>query len=216
MPRKRLIRTSHGRYHVTARVNHKYEFPLPVREVWEIFLTLLGRVDGQLQARVHAFVLMSNHYHLFLSTPLKNLDSIMKYLNREATRKISSRTGLINHIFGARYSWSLTYVNRNDAHVLKYIFRNPAKAGMVKRVEDYPFSTLSGFLREREFPFLHFPEGLHPSQTAEKASILRWLNEPLSKEQDELVRKAVRRKEFQFPVNPSYQSLIDNLPPHPW
>ena len=217
MPRKTLIRTSAGAYHVTSRVNHRLNFPIPLSECWEIFMELLRKVTDKLSAEIHAFVLMSNHYHMLLTAPLLNIDVIMKYLNREATRTISAKTGLINHIFGARYRWSLTYGSADTSHVLKYIYRNPVKAGLVKRVEEYSYSTVLSIRSKEAFSFLCPPTRLLPKFCSEDPEkILRWLNEPLKKEQEALLRKAIRRKEFKFNNDSRYQGVISNIPAPPW
>lgn len=217
MPRKPLLRTNVGAYHVMARVNHRHDFPLPLRDCWFICMKLLKKVTLSLTADVHGFVLMSNHYHMLLTTPKNNIDVIMKVFNREITRAISTRTGLDNHIFGARYRWSLVYDSFSFAYVLKYIYRNPIKAKISYSVEEYPFSTVKSLLLPKMFPHINPPRQFGESfSKKEPAALLAWLNQPLKTEEESLIQKAIRRKEFQFPIDQRYQKIVDNLPPPPW
>ena len=217
MPRKPLIRTKTGIYHVSARVNHRANFPLPLSECWNIFLKLIAVANEKWEAKVHAFVLMSNHYHMMLSTPRGNIDAIMKHFNREATRTFAKRANLVNHIFGARYHWTISTEQAAVAHVLKYVYRNPVKAGLVKNVEDYPFSTLPFLTDKKRYPSLHPIACLDPHRAhGGPDEVIRWLNIPLKKEQDELIRKAMKRAEFAFPASRRYRRAIDNIPKNPW
>ena len=46
---------------------------------YESFLRCLEECDDRLEARIHAYCLMGNHYHLLVETPLANLDRIMRH-----------------------------------------------------------------------------------------------------------------------------------------
>ena len=52
--------------------------------------------------RVHAFVLMSNHEHLFLETPEANLSAGMQFLNGSYTSYFNSRHRRAGHLFQGR------------------------------------------------------------------------------------------------------------------
>jgi REP element-mobilizing transposase RayT len=45
------------------------------------FLELLGEATERFGIRVHAYVLMHNHYHLLLETPEANLSRAIQWLN---------------------------------------------------------------------------------------------------------------------------------------
>src|SRR5574338_252694 len=125
MPRKPLIRSQIYPYHVTSRANNREWFFLPQAICWEVFGEKLSIVSERYRAKVLAFVLMSNHFHLLIQTPDGNLDAIMNYLIREVSRTIGARSRRINRIFGGRYKWSLIQDECYIAHVYKYVYRNP-------------------------------------------------------------------------------------------
>lgn len=200
MARARLIRTNLFAYHVTARSNNKEWFYLPLPEAWAVFTEMLGKINQKHHAHIHAFVLMGNHYHLALSTPLKNLDEIMRYFQTEVARRFKEKSGRINHVFGGRYRWTLLPDSRALAFAYKYIARNPIRAGLSKRIEDYPFSS---FFSASLHPPLPLPicDGLDnywgqiPRPFEERLS---WLNQPTPKESESLVKAAIHHHSFRF------------------
>ena len=63
----------------------------------------LGEACGMTGWRVHAFVLLSNHYHLMLKTPEPNLVAGMKWLQNTVTRRFNVRHRAWGRVFGDRY-----------------------------------------------------------------------------------------------------------------
>jgi len=57
-----------GRYHVTARGNERKAIYRDDSDRAH-FLELLGEATERFGIRVHAYVLMHNHYHLLVETP---------------------------------------------------------------------------------------------------------------------------------------------------
>ena len=64
----------------------------------------LGEVCGRTGWRVHAFVLMSNHYHLMIETPEANLVAGMRWFQTTLTVRYNRRHRLSGHLFQGRYS----------------------------------------------------------------------------------------------------------------
>ena len=197
MPRKNLIRTGVFPYHVCARSNNREWFYAPLAKVWETFEEYLCKIQDVHGVDIHAFVLMSNHFHLLISTPQSNLDSAMLYLMREVCRSINRSSNRINHLFGGPYKWSVIYSAFKYDHALKYVYRNPVKAQLCQFVEDYPYSSLKkGAFKVSQSTLATLRAGLP------EIDRLRWLNEPYSPEEDDCVRRALRRREFKItPVN---------------
>lgn len=142
MPRKPLIRTNEHPYHVVSRVHNKRPFPLPLDFMWNIFQHKLHEIQKEYGLEIYAFVLMKNHFHLFCKTPNANLDIIMFHLLSYISRRVNSESGDINHLFGTRYRWNLIQGQGHFFNVYRYIYQNPIRAGVVKNVELYPYSTL--------------------------------------------------------------------------
>ena len=200
MPRTPLLRTNVFPYHVYARSNNRDWFYLPPEEVWDVFCEILGVVTEKYGIEIHSFVMMSNHFHLLLSTPKENLDEAMRYLLRETCRSVNRSAGRINHLFGGPYKWSVIPHGLGYAHALKYIYRNPVKAGMCARVEDYPYSSLGVPLGKEKARFPIYPcrFDAHPLLLLPLEQRLSWLNLAYSQEEQDCVRRALRRRELKF------------------
>jgi hypothetical protein len=103
-------------------------------------------------------------------------------------------------VLGGPYHWSLIGNSRYFGHALKYVYRNPVRAKICQRVEDYPYSSLHGLLGRSQllFPIHYTRVGMElalPSMDAFEQ--LYWLNQPFPVEVQELIQKGLRRKIFE-------------------
>jgi len=130
------------------------------REDNESFLYWLERVCGSHGWRVHAWVLMGNHFHLLLETPEANLSSGMRVLLGGFGQAWNFRQQRRGHVFQGRYkAVPVSGERAADAHYFKnvadYIHLNPARAGLVGssigKLVDYRWSSLR-----------HYPKGNPP------------------------------------------------------
>ncbi|MEE3080484.1 MAG: transposase [Bdellovibrionota bacterium] len=142
MPRKKLIRTNLYYYHITTRSNHKEWFSLPLDKVWLISKNAINKAMKNNPAIISQFVLMSNHYHLLIKTPNKDIDKFMFWFNKTFSDSLRKESGQVNRMFGSSYKWTLIYEYRYLRNVTKYIYQNPLRANIVDKCEDYPYSTL--------------------------------------------------------------------------
>jgi hypothetical protein len=149
-------------------------------------------------------MLMPNHLHalLTIADPEFDLGQVMQRFMGSLTASLNTVSGRSNRIFGGRYHWMLVGSSLYFAHALKYVYRNPVRAGLCERVEDYPFSTLNGLLGSSPLPFpIHFPFNLDgylhiPERTED---MLEWLNSPSRPEVEEAIRKAYRSHQLTKP-----------------
>jgi REP element-mobilizing transposase RayT len=102
MARKIRIEYDGAFYHVMARGNQgqivyadDYD-----RKQW---LETLGEACEKTGWRVHAWVMMGNHYHLLLETPEANLVSGMKWFQGTYTQRYNARHEVFGHLFQGRY-----------------------------------------------------------------------------------------------------------------
>jgi putative transposase len=160
---------------------------------------MLSRSAERYQTEIHTFVLMSNHYHLLLSTPQANLNAFMRYFQTETCKQIQRETNRINHIFGTRYKWSVLGEPSYMAYAYKYVLRNPINASLTERAENYCYSSLHSILKMKaELPLIERLDrfwDLIPRSLQER---LDWLNQPTPREIEALIGKALRRSRFQF------------------
>lgn len=178
MPRKPLVRSENLPYHVTSRSHNKESFPLPLERVWELANSSFKEANQIHQINLVSFVLMSNHYHMLLYTPNRNLDRFMYEFNKRLALKIQSEAKVINQVFGGRYKWCLIQSQQYLSNCYRYVYQNPVRAGLVIRCEDYPFSTIQGALGRREFAI-----AIHDKFGFKDDYGLGWLNENIREQE---------------------------------
>ena len=81
MPRSPRIECKNIFYHVMNRGRNK-ENIFHNKKDFEIFLDLISKAHKKFSFSLHAFCLMSNHYHLLIEDIDGNLSKIMHYINR--------------------------------------------------------------------------------------------------------------------------------------
>ena len=124
----------------------------------EVFLDTLKEACERTGWRVHAFILMGNHYHLALETPEANLVVGMKWLQGTYTQRFNARHKVWGHLLQGRYKALI--IDPEDSSyfntVVDYIHLNPARARLFNleegRLSDYPWSSYSLYLRRRKRP----------------------------------------------------------------
>ena len=110
------------------------------------FLETLGEACARTGWRVHAFVLMSNHYHLMIETPHANLVAGMRWFQTTLTIRYNTRHRLSGPLFQGRYKAVVvdSQESRYFAVLSDYIHLNPIRARMIgleERLFDYPWSS---------------------------------------------------------------------------
>jgi REP element-mobilizing transposase RayT len=80
---------------------------------------------------LHAYVLMSNHYHLALETPDGNLVAGMQWLQATFANRFNKLRGARGHLFQGRYKSLLVEEGLPLGQVCHYIHLNPVRAGVV-------------------------------------------------------------------------------------
>src|SRR6266567_6377078 len=93
-------------YHVMARGNRREAIFLD-KEDGKQFVKALGEVCAMTGWRVHAWVLLSNHYHLMIETPEPNLVAGMKWLQNTLTRRFNVRHRAWGREFGSALQFRL-------------------------------------------------------------------------------------------------------------
>ena len=138
-------------YHVIARGNQGRPIFRDDQD-HRCFLETLAEAHHKTGWRVHAYVLMGNHYHILLETPEGNLVAGMKWLQGTYTQRYNRRHGLSGHLFQGRYKAVVVDGGEKDYFqvVSTYIHLNPARAGLIEigreRLKSYPWSSYPSYV----------------------------------------------------------------------
>ncbi len=210
MARTPAILQSEFPYHITGRCINKEWFNIPMDLVWEIMSTELMFLSFAFDFKIHSFVLMQNHFHLLATTPSANLSEAMMHFMGKTSRQLTRAGNRINQTYGGRHFRSVIRGERYFSHANKYVYFNPVKAGLVSRVEDYKYSTLHGLLGREKLLIPVLEDTLLFDSVDET---LAWLNSKPVESDWDLVRKAMRRRNFRFPRDSNRKDvLLDHRP----
>ena len=83
----------------------------------------------------------TNHFHLVLETPEPTLSRGMKWMNGKYAQWFNRRHERSGHLFQGRFKGFLVEKESYLLALIRYVALNPVRAGMVKRPEEYPWSS---------------------------------------------------------------------------
>ncbi len=132
-----------GWYHVMSRGLERRELFMDDRDRCH-FVELLGECVGRHGVRLHAYALMSNHYHLLVQTPHANLSRAAQWLNVAYVVWFNRRHGRVGPLLQGRFK--AVPVDGEGAWALDlsvYLHLNPVRVaalGLGKRARHCPLA----------------------------------------------------------------------------
>src|SRR6516164_4121866 len=154
MARKVRVQYPGAIYHVMNRGDHR-EAIFRSNKDRVRFLETLTEACEKTDWQVHAYCLMSNHFHLVLETPRANLVAGMKWFLSTYTSRYNRRHKEFGHLFSGRYKALVVEASGNGylKTVCDYVHLNPARANLL--APEQPLS---------DFPWSSFPQYLSPPE----------------------------------------------------
>ena len=151
MARPLRIEYEGAHYHVTSRGNERKAIYRgdPDREK---FLELIRRAVDQFDLRLHAYVLMDNHYHLLIETRRVGLNRALRYLNGVYTQAFNRRHKRVGHLFQGRYKAILVEKESYLLELSRYIHLNPWRVKESNDAVKYAWSSLGSYVGARAVP----------------------------------------------------------------
>ncbi len=110
------------------------------------FLDIVQETTGMFDLRVAAYCLMSNHYHLLVMTPRANLSRCMRHINGIYTQYYNRKYRKDGQLFRGRFKSILVEADSYLLEVMRYIHRNPVRAGVAESIEQYQWSSHRGYV----------------------------------------------------------------------
>jgi len=142
MARKPRLQYPGAQHHVVNRGNFKYWIFRDDRAK-TAFEACLFEVCESHHWRLHAYVLMGNHFHLAIETPEGNLTSGMQWLQATFASRFNRFRKQSGHLFQGRFYGPVLEPGKYLGQVCHYIHMNPVRAGVVgvPELRDYRYSS---------------------------------------------------------------------------
>ena len=139
MPRRARQESSTGIYHAMLRgINQQNIFH--DREDNLKFLDVVKEAKTVCNFKLYSYCLMSNHVHLMLKVE-ENLGQIFKRIGVAYVYWYNLKYKRVGHLFQDRFKSEVVENDEYFLTVLRYIHQNPVKAGMVKDIQAYEYSS---------------------------------------------------------------------------
>ena len=136
-------------HHVIQRGNNRQSIFASTAD-YQTLLHLLDESAKKFQVALHAYVLMSNHFHL-LATPATTdgLPQMMQAVGRRYVRYFNDSQKRTGTLWEGRYKSTLIQTDRYLLACMAYMDLNPVRAGLVPGPQDYPWSSYGHFTGQR-------------------------------------------------------------------
>jgi putative transposase len=136
-------------HHVIQRGNNRQAiFTSP--QDHQTLLDLLMESADKFKVDVHAYVLMSNHFHLLVTPRLADgLPMMIQAVGRRYVRYFNDLQGRTGTLWEGRYRSTVIEAERFLLACMAYIDLNPVRTGVVAQAADYPWSSYGHYTGQR-------------------------------------------------------------------
>ncbi len=149
MPRNERKRSESGIYHIVLRGSNRQTIFEDEEDAIR-FLETLQRYMDTSGYKIYAYCLMGNHVHLLLKEEREELEIIMRRIGASYVYWYNWKYQRCGHLFQDRYKSEAVEDDKYFLAVLRYIYRNPLKAGIVKDIAEYKWSSYSEYTGKRK------------------------------------------------------------------
>ena len=132
-------------YHVMNR-GRRFENVFEDGQDYRVFVDILKDTSEMWHVKIAAYCLMPNHYHMLLQTPKGNIARAMRHIDGVYTQRYNKKHGQDGQLFRGRYKSILVDGDSYLLEIVRYIHRNPVKAGLVTALTHYEWSSHKGYL----------------------------------------------------------------------
>lgn len=174
-------------YHVVARCNND-EFLFKSADDFNLYLTCLAKGLERFHFELNNYTLMSNHVHLMVTTVGDGIDRLIHYVHTTFSKNYNLYHNRKGHFWRDRYKSPIIRDEQYGLACMRYIHRNPMRAGMVQSPEAWPWSAYRFYaFGEPNLLITPFPSYLGLSDNSEERQKMyrRIVMTPSDRENDE-------------------------------
>jgi putative transposase len=156
LPRVARKLSNSGMYHVMVRGINRQDVFLDTEDVVR-YLQTLQELKKDSSFSLYAYCFMSNHVHLLIKEGSIPLGLLMRRLGSSYVFWYNRKYDRIGYLFQDRYKSEAVEDESYFLTVLRYIHQNPIKAGIIKTISSYPWSSYPEYLSGEGFADIEVP-----------------------------------------------------------
>ena len=147
MSRTRRMESATGIYHVIIRgINHEKIFNQSREKIY--FKKIILKYLEKYNIDIYSYCIMSNHAHFLIRAELKVLSVFMACILAEYATYYNFKHYRNGHVFQNRFLSECINDEQYFWSCMRYIHLNPVKAGMVKGIAKYKYSSIGEYINE--------------------------------------------------------------------
>ncbi len=195
MSRPLRIEYPNAWHHVMNRARREQKL-FRDKEDYICFYDLLHETSEMFNIKISAYCLMPTHYHLLVQTPEMNLARCMRHLNGVYTQRYNIRHKCDGTLFRGRYKSILVEEDSYLLQLVRYIHRNPLRAGIVEKLDQFQWSSHKGYVsKAKKWDWLN--KGFILSMlSSKKSQQIKRYKEFISIEDTEEISQVFERKKM--------------------
>lgn len=140
MPRQKREFSPTHIYHVMVRGNTGRDIFIDDEDRQKL-LKVINNKKREKEFILYAYCLMNNHFHLVLKEYKDDISHIMKRINTTYVVYFNKKYQLTGHLFQSRFRSEVIASDDYLLALIRYVHRNPVKAGLVDSPQDYQWSS---------------------------------------------------------------------------
>lgn len=208
MPRPWRVMYEGARYHITSRGNARQKIFL-IQQDYERFVDQLAAAVEKDEVILYAYVLMQNHYHLLIETPLANVDRFMQRLNTAYPMYFRYKHRRPGHCLQGRYGAKVVGGEEYIVRLSRYMHMNPIETKRWKGrpateklhyLGEYRWSSYGGYVHKKgeqqivDYRWLELMG--RRSRQRNRAAYRRYIAEMAGDEQDAQLHEALAASRY--------------------
>lgn len=187
-------------YHITCRGIEKRKIFVDDQERFQ-FLVFLSESLETYQVVLHAYILMTNHFHLLIQTKKANCSEFMRHVNIRYTGWFNWRHHRDGNLYQGRYRAYLIDADYYLLEVSRYLHLNCVRVKELRKlsyqerwqyVEDYQWSSIHGYLDEKK-TVKYVDYGLILSRVGDRSEYRKFVLDGIKKNIDSPFKKVKSR-----------------------
>ncbi|MDF9408837.1 MAG: Transposase IS200 like protein [Pelotomaculum sp. PtaB.Bin013] len=196
-------------YHIVMRGINRQDIFCD-EDDYQRFLITIERVKTD-KFEVYGYCLMSNHVHLLIHEKSEEIPQIMKRIGTSYAWWYNLKYQRTGHVFQGRYASECVEDDGYLLTVIRYIHNNPVKAGMVRKPEDYCWSSIQAYYGRHENPIcltdVGFILGIFAEERAE--AIRRFREHMKIEAQETCLDDKIKQRKTDSEVKAEIESMLN-------